>query len=136
MGISIDLTKLEKRRVEIFLEIAEERLRQDHKFGVEQGKAPLSDEVLRKRIGGCTEERMAEEYEIPTQDRAKQLCEIAKGRGEDTHAHWLVEEVAEFLAATVEPERGLRLRDSRKELIQIAALAVLAIEAIDQGWTE
>ena len=69
-------------------------------------------------------ERRADEYEIPTAIRAQFLCDVSFKRKEMTHAHIIVEEVAEFIDAE-------NITEQRKELIQIAATVINAITAID-----
>lgn len=52
--------------------------------------------------------------------------QAAAAPGAVTWPHIIVEEVAEFVAAADDPAR------SREELIQVAACAVAAVEAIDR----
>ena len=113
-----------------FKEVQAERDRQDARWG--EQNHPLADDVLRKRFGGCDAERMAEEYEIPTSDRAKFMCETAAERGQCTWAHILIEEVAEFVEAAAHGD----VEHAREELIQIAAVAIQAAQAIDRGVTK
>jgi NTP pyrophosphatase (non-canonical NTP hydrolase) len=70
----------------------------------------------------------AEEYEMPTAERAQYLCGILGAHNQLTYMHILLEEVAEFLeaAALDDPEHA------RGELVQVAAVAVSMIEAIDR----
>jgi hypothetical protein len=121
--------------LDVLTEVQVERLRQTVKWGIQNH--PDVDQVLMNRAsvtdargnvwpGGCTPERMAEHYEIPTASRAKFLCQNAARTTGDTYAHILVEEVAEAIeAATL----GAGLRD---ELIQVAAVAVAWVEKIDR----
>lgn len=102
-------------------EVATEILGVDTKWG--EQNHPLVDPVLVDRGA----ERMAEEYEIPTEQRAKFLCQLAAERGTSTFAGILVEEVAEFVAALGDPGK------SRDELIQVAAVAITAILSIDRA---
>lgn len=96
------------------------------KFG-NQFQVPNVDQVLMTRKGGCTDLRMAQEYEVPTASRAKFLTDLNFQRGQGTWAHILVEEVAEAIeAATTCPEADLRA-----ELLQVAAVAMRWIDAID-----
>lgn len=105
-------------------EIAAERGRQEAKWG-EQNHPSLC-QVLLRRVGGCSADRMAEEYEIPTESRAKQLIDTAVDRGECTYAHILLEEVCEAVAC-LDDERRIR-----EELVQVAAVAVAWIQCIDR----
>lgn len=103
-------------------EIREERERQDEKWG--QQNHPSVDPVLLGREGGCTPQRMAEEYEIPTATRARGLCQLAAERGQLTWAHILIEEVAEAIEAATSGDED----DTREELIQA--------EAVIRAWRE
>ena len=69
--------------------------------------------------------RMCEEYEIPSETRAKQICETMHDRGEMTWGHIAVEELSEVISAKNDDER-------RKELIQLAAVTIAWIESIDR----
>jgi hypothetical protein len=110
------------------------------KFGA-QTTVPDVDQVLMNREGGCTAQRMAEEYEIPTAGHAKSITDRKFIRGQGTWGHILVEEIAEAIeAATVEGPGRLRA-----ELIQVAAVALrwcdaiderAALEAADPRWVE
>jgi hypothetical protein len=103
-----------------------ERLRQDKKWG--EQNHPDVDPVLTGRKGGCDAQRMAEEYEMPTANRAKFMCQIAAHRKQCTWAHIALEELAEAVAAaTDEGEIALRA-----EVIQLAAVCVQWAEAIDR----
>ena len=107
----------------ILEEIAAERERQDQKWGVQDH--PSFDVSLTTRPGGSTAQRMTENYEIPSEHRAKFLCDTAFKNGEGTFAHILVEEVSEAVSAR--NKRTLRL-----ELIQVAAVAAAWVEALDR----
>ena len=107
----------------IFIEIIDERLRQDEKWG--QQDIPCLDEVLLKRKGGCTTQVMTEIYEIPTENRAKQICDINFKRGSGTFAHIAIEEMCEVVSA-------FDIHERRKELIQLAAVCVAWLEKIDR----
>lgn len=113
-------------RAGVLGEIADERQRQDAKWG--EQNHPSLDIVLLNRPGGCTPERMAEQYEIPSEARAKFLCQTNAERGTCTYAHILIEEVAEAIAAGVTSEDALRT-----ELVQTAAVVVAWIEKIDRA---
>lgn len=106
----------------ILEEIRQERIRQDLHWGVQNH--PHLDKVLLERGGNCTAERMCDKYEIPSENRAKFLCSEAFKKGNGTFAHILVEEVSEVISAFDPKER-------RKELIQVAVVAVAMIESID-----
>lgn len=110
---------------DVLTEVANERVRQLRKWG-RQDHLPSLDTVLLNRPGSCTAQRMAEEYEVPTAVRAKFTTGIKAKRGDLTYADVLVEEVCEAIA-----ELGDE-RSMRNELIQVAAVAVAWVEAIDK----
>ena len=106
-------------------EVAAERVRQDATWG--EQNHPSLDRVLLERPGGCTPERMAEEYEIPTEERARFLLAAAVTRGSPSWAGILVEEISESVKAGVRSDAACRA-----ELVQVAAVAVAWIECIDR----
>lgn len=73
---------------------------------------------------------MCEEYEIPSETRAKTKCEIAFEKGEGTYMHVLVEELSEACSC------GNNIQALRAELIQVAAVTVAMIECIDRNIEE
>lgn len=105
-------------------EVRQERARQEEKWGVQ--RHPSLDLTLLKREGGCTPERMAEHFEIPSEARGKFLCQNAYANGEGTWAHIAIEEMAEAVGC-MDDERKMR-----EELIQLAAVAVAWVEDIDR----
>lgn len=113
-------------QLHVLREVLAERIRQDAKWG--EQNHPLVDPVLMSRPGGCDALRMAHEFEIPTARRARWLCDTRHKRGDGTFADILVEELCEFVeAATIENDAA-----ARKELVQLAAVAVAVVEAIDR----
>lgn len=106
----------------VLLEVEQERTRQFQKFG-DQSSLPSVDVALLSRVGGCTPERMAEHYEMPTENRARQLLDLANRSNELTFAHIALEEFAEVIASKNEVERY-------KELIQTAAVFVQWAESL------
>lgn len=109
----------------VLFEVLAERQRQEAKWG--QQNHPDFDRVLLEREGGCSPERMAEHYEVPTEARGKFLCQNAFATKQGTYAHILIEEVSEAVGAcNASPE------DLRAELIQVAAVAVAWVEKIDR----
>jgi hypothetical protein len=114
----------------VLAEVAAERARQDAKWG--EQNHPLVDQtlVLTKRDSL----RFAEEYEIPTATRARALCQIAARRGDVTWLHILIEEVSEFMEAA--PSEVFDVAEARAEMLQVAAVAVAAIECIDRRAVE
>ena len=126
------------KRWEIFGRVNQERVRQDAKWG--EQNHPDVDRVLTDRgpstyrgathPGGCSPARMAEEYGIPTESRAKANCDGAAEFGHCTWAHIAVEELAEVVHAATLAQQGLGPQsDVDKELIQLAAVVTAWIEA-------
>ena len=107
----------------ILEEIRIERTKQDQKWG--EQNHPCLDQVLLNRKGGCTPMRMCEEYEIPSEGRAKKKCDIAFKNGTGTYAHIAIEEMSEVVSA-------FSIEKRREELIQLAAVCVAWIEKIDR----
>lgn len=108
------------------LAVSAERDRQDRKWGVQDH--PDLDPVLVGRPGGATPQRHAECLEIPTAGRAKFLCGTAADRGEVTWAAILTEELCEAVEAAALGDREAL----RSELMQVAAVAVAWMEALDR----
>lgn len=105
----------------ILEEIKIERAKQDFKWG--QQNHPILDPVLIHRDAA----RMCEEYEIPSEDRARQMCETHAKRGDVTYMHILIEEISESASC------GANIEELRKELIQSAAVIVAMIESLDRN---
>lgn len=110
---------------DVLREVLRERERQEKKWG--EQNHPDFDQTLLRRKGGCDEQRMAMEYEVPTEARGKQLCQNAFRDGQGTYAHILIEEVTEVVGTCNEPTSKLR-----EELIQVAAVAVAWVEKLDR----
>lgn len=108
----------------IIEEIQNEVIRQHEKWG--QQNHPSLDQILLGRPGSCTPQRMCEEYEIPTESRAKQKCDIASNRKGITWGHIAVEELSEVISAFNSKAR-------REELIQLAAVCISWIDSIDRN---
>ena len=92
----------------VLQEVFSERIRQDHKWG-EQNHPDGTGEVTAVRA----------------RDHAQAECELAFQEKRGTYRHILTEEYYEVLAET--DPRKLRL-----ELIQLAAVAVQWVEALDR----
>ena len=105
----------------IFDEITAERQKQETKWG-RQDHPILDPDLI-----GRSPDRMCEEYEIPTEGRAKQQTDVMALRGTQTYMHILVEEVSEAASCDSNVEA------LRKELIQIASVAVAMIESLDRN---
>jgi len=111
--------------INIFKEIAAEIERSNLKHG-DNSDLPSLDQTLLNRIGGCTAQRMAEEYEIPTEWRAKFKTDNKFNMGQVTHADIVIEELAESIACLKDEVK------MRGELIQLACTVVKWINAIDK----
>lgn len=124
------------KRWRIFDEINQERVRQDAKWG--EQNHPDVDPVLTGRVGGCTVTRMCEEVGCPTPTRARANLEGEAKLGRATWSLIAMEEFAEVIeAATIaaQGDNGTRPRrdaETRKELVQLAAVLVSWIEAHDR----
>ena len=106
----------------IINDVLNETERQNQKWGI-QGH-PCLDSTLLNRKDGCSSDRMCEEYEIPSEDRAKQLCNIRSNRRDLTWGHIAVEELSEVISE-------FDINKRRAELVQLAAVCVNWIKSID-----
>ena len=104
----------------IINEIIQERKRQDEKWG--EQNHPFTDPILK----GRESMRLCEEYEIPTEGRAKQLTNINSRRGSVTWGHIIVEELSEAISA----QDSIKIRE---ELVQLAAVCIAAIESLERN---
>lgn len=115
----------------VLAEVLAERARQDAKWG--EQNHPDVDRVLTDRQGGCNTRRMAEEYGIPTARSARSECNCATDAGQCTWAHIAVEELCEAVEAATDAQQGRKpISALRQELVQLAAVVVAWIEAIDR----
>lgn len=103
-----------------------ERVRQNAKWG--EQNHPDADPVLLNREGGVTPKRLAEHHEIATGHRARFLCQTAADRGQANFMAILVEEVGEACDEIAKGDTAAL----REELVQIAAVAVQWVEAIER----
>lgn len=103
-------------------EVEQEVLRQRQKWG-EQNHPLVSDVVQ------GYPDIAAQEYEIPTAARAQYLCDVLSAHNRVTYTHILLEEFAEFVEAAALGDAA----QARAELVQVAAVAVSMIEAIDRN---
>lgn len=104
-----------------------ESARAEEKFG-NQLDVPSLDQILLGRMPAplhVSVERMAQEYEIPTESRAKQLTDHATKKGELTWAHIAVEELAEVIGC-MDDEKAMRI-----ELIQLMSVCQRWIHSIE-----
>lgn len=118
-------------RDKILGEITAERVRQDAKWG-EQNHPDVVRAHGALHVARSVA-RVCEEYGVPHPSRAKAECDGAARIGQCTWAHILVEEMAEAVEAATLAQLGRGpLAALRKELVQVAAVAVSWIEAIDR----
>ena len=108
----------------IFEEIRIEREKQNKKWG--EQNHPCLDLVLSNREAGLgTSVRMCEHYEIPSESRAKFLCDNSFEKNQGTYAHIAIEEMSEVVSA-------FDIYKRREELIQLTAVCVAWLEKIDR----
>lgn len=105
----------------IFREIKFERIKQDKKWGVQNH--PCLDPILLNK--DTTPQRMCIEYEIPTENRARQLLELAIENGTLSYAHIALEEFTEAVSE-------FDIHKRRQEIVQLAAVLVAWVEKIDR----
>lgn len=111
---------------EIFDLISDERDKQDALWGIQNH--PDFCPILTNRSGGCSIYRMAEEFEVPSPERARSITHMANARRELSWFPILQEEVSEVLQWN-----GLTKKDElKRELIQVAAVAVAWIESLER----
>lgn len=107
----------------IFEEIQKELSNQVEKWGMQNH--PCLDQTLSNRKGNCTPERMCENYEIPTEKRAKFLCDNSEKNNQLTYAHIALEEFSEVVSE-------FDINKRRAELVQLTAVCFAWIESIDR----
>lgn len=101
-------------------EVLAERIRQDEKWGEQNWPSFVDGMAGRVRNG-----YRAAYYGVPTEAQAKYVTEVHFKERVGTYADIFVEEVAEAIGAPDEDHL-------REELVQVAAVAVAWIEAIDR----
>lgn len=107
-------------------EVVAERKRAVEKHG--ELHLPSVCQILLNRPGGCSPARMCDEYDLPSENRAKYLTEHARENNELTWAHVATEELSEAISAKDDSER-------RKELVQLAGAILVWIQDIDRNQT-
>lgn len=108
---------------EVLVELFNERQRQDKKWG-QQNHPCLNQDLLNSK-GGCVPLQMTMYYEIPSEKRAKLMCDSTFKNNKGTYAHIALEELSEAISAFDVIKR-------REELVQLAAVTVAWIEKIDR----
>lgn len=104
----------------ILKDILKEREHQIDLFGV-SSHPDIPDWLENKPV------KAAQEFEIPTSDRARFKCENAFDLHDGSYSHILIEEVSEV----IEKACMGHTKDLRKELIQVATVAMAWIEDLD-----
>jgi hypothetical protein len=104
----------------VLQEVLVERRRQDEKWGVQ------NHPDVRPQFEGLDQSDRCRIYEIKTARDAITVTEEAAENGLLSWPDILLEETSEAIEATVDPEA------LRRELIQVAAVAVAWIESIDR----
>lgn len=113
---------------EIFAAIKSERAAQENKWG--EQNHPMLPVLTYSPIALSSSSvalKVCAELGIPTEDRAKELTDLRAQQGELSYFHILQEEVSEAVCALDDYE------SMRKELIQVAAVTVAMIQALDRN---
>jgi hypothetical protein len=122
-------------------DIAAERERQWAKWGDQSDIADADPMILARlgeRYGGthvgpsAVAVRLAQEYEVPTEARAKFICQTEAARHGGTYFGICMEEVAEVLDAVAHAHAADDPSILRAEVIQAAACFTQWAEAIDR----
>ena len=107
-------------------DVVAERLRQETKWG--EQNHPM---ILPPPAWGYDSPHVeAERLNLPSARTARDACEWAHRSNRGTYTHILVEEVAEFVEACV--LHGETSDEARAEMVQVAAVALAMLEAIDR----
>ena len=108
-----------------------ERQRQDAKWGVQNHPMVPADVRINARAHNVMPEIFAC-YALGVQNAllARDECNREHRAGRGTYTHILVEEVAEFVEACV--LHGDASDEARAEMVQVAAVALAMLEAIDR----
>ena len=103
-------------------DIINERIRQDQKWGQQDHPD------LHPFFGPNTGKWVSFLLDVPTANEARNMCEAGFSRGRGDWAHVLLEEVAEAFDAIGQEDT----EHLREELVQVAAVAVAWVEALDR----
>lgn len=107
----------------IISQLKAERIKQNLKWG--EQTHPCLDQTLLTRPGSCTPERMCEHYGIPSEVRAKFMCDNSFKKNQGTFAHIALEEFSEVISE-------FDIHKRRYELIQLTAVCLAWLESIDR----
>lgn len=103
-----------------------ERQRQEAKRGPQDH--PMLRRSAREAYVSC--DVAANTALLPSAARARHVCEYEHGKGDGTYTSILVEEVAEFFEACY--MHGETSDEARAEMVQVAAVALAMLEALDR----
>lgn len=112
--------------IRVMDEVAAERERQDAKWGQQNHPDDRPGAWWNGRGDGSAVRRRCEEFRLPSPASARDQCDHNARMGDLAWGDILVEEVAEAVGAAHDPAA------LRAELIQVAAVAVAWVEAIDR----
>ena len=115
------MTDMSPELKQALADIVQERWRQDTKF-------PTQVDLIDNGLIGGNGDEVCCFHGIPTEAEAKAAYEDAAEVGLESWADVLIEEVAEAIAATAEDSTD----NLRTELVQVAAVCVKWIQAIDR----
>lgn len=108
-----------------------ERQRQEAKWG-EQNHPMVPAEVFDRARASHRSVAYVACYSlgIVTARDAREVCDLRHRSGDGTYSHILIEEVAEFIEACA--IHGETSDEARAEMVQVAAVALSMLEAIDR----
>lgn len=110
-------------RARVFADVHGERERQDAKFGRDRDHALTYSGFKARPRDLCAA------HGLPSAWAARARCDAAMKVGRVTYGHILVEEVCEFFEAAA----GGDVAEVRKELVQVVAVGVAMVEALDRA---
>lgn len=111
----------------VYEEVQTERVRQNEKWG-EQNHPIIDPDTFTHGGVSFAGREVCEWYGVPSEKDACEAYECAVSRGDVAWADVLIEELAEALEAATRSES-----EARAELVQLAAVAIAAVECIDRG---
>lgn len=110
----------------VLAEVADERARQDAKWGVQSH--PDVDVMIARLNGAGAARHAARFYGIPTAAAAQAETDAAARSGQVSWAHIAVEELAELIEAAALGDAAA----TRTEALQLAAVLVQWVQAMDR----
>jgi hypothetical protein len=115
-----------ERITKAIADVVAERLRQDAKWG-EQNHPMLRRSA---RTAMASYDVAANTALLPTAAQARHMCEYEHKKGNGSYVSIHVEEVSEFFEACY--THGETSDEARAEMVQVAAVALAMLEAIDR----